>query len=129
MCPWGGWWDQQTKKGFTLGSLQGYWELCCPISDDNIKSREICYKCVELRVNAGTCLTLDTICAPACFCMPSRNTSSPSKSVAQILEPIAAQFLGLVKRPRAADDVDGVLIRAALGRKVSRNSWHCPRAL
>jgi hypothetical protein len=112
--------------------MNGYMDqsllLCCGAKDrgydrlivlrNNIEACEVGYEALAIYSNQKL------IVLHRWFCMPVNITSSPSNSVAQTAEHIAAQSGGLSSNARAAAAVEGVFTRVADGNFWLMKSRH-----
>lgn len=91
---------------------------CLIVLRNNIEARKVGYEALAIYINQKL------IVLHRWFCMPVNKTSSPSNSVAQTTEHIAAQSGGLSSNARAAAAVEGVFTRVADGKFRFRKSRH-----
>ena len=90
---------------------------------NNIEACKVGYKTLAMYISQKLIIVLH-----CWFCIPVNKTSSPSKSVAQTAEHIAAWSGGLSSNARAAAAVDAVFTRVADGNFRLMKSRHWPRA-
>ena len=85
---------------------------------NNIKACKVSYEALAIYI------IQKLIVVPRWFCMPVNKTSSPSNSVAQTAEHIAAQSGGLSSNARAAAAVEAVFTRVTDGKFWLMKSRH-----
>ena len=86
---------------------------------NNIEACKVGYEALAIYINQKLLIVLHRW-----FCMPVNKTSSPSNSVAQTAEHIAAQSGGLSSNARAAAAVEAVFTRVADGNFWLMKSRH-----